>query len=148
MAEVEFKFSFDKAPDMFDIEGKQELRDEKGGLTEGFQYRWCLEDDRNIASKKNQFGYEPCLQSNVKAPFGQNSDGVVPRIKNGNESFMLMYRPVEIMKQEAQMYREYRKEAMTDTNRMDHEGVTSKFKVSFEKPGAAKAPRGYVKSGR
>lgn len=145
--DVKFKFSFDKAPDLFDIEGKQEHIDDKGGLDGGYQYRWCLEDDRNIASKKNRFGYEPCTQPGISAPYGQNSgEGIAPRIKNGPESFMLMYRPVELMQEERKMYADARKDAMVDNNTIEHRGASSKFKIEFEKP--SKNPKGFIRSGR
>jgi len=147
--DVKFKFSFDKAPDLFDVDGKVEHINEKGGLDSGYQYRWCLEDDRNISSKKNLFGYEPCTQSGVTAPYGQNSgEGIAPRIKNGPESFMLMYRPVELRDEERQMYQDSRKQAMVDENKLDHMGASSKFKLEFEKPTGNKNPKGYVKGGR
>jgi hypothetical protein len=147
-ADVQFKFSFDKVPDLLDVEGKVEHIDEKGGLDARFQYRWCLEDDRNLATKKRLFGYEPCTQPGIKAPFGQNSgDGIAPRIKNGPETLQLMYRPVELMLQEREMYAESRKQGLIDENKMKHSGASSKCKIEFEKP-EGKNPRGYVKGGR
>lgn len=145
------RYSFRNDITDFDVTGLKQKIDEKGGVCEGKDYRWALGEEKNIESKKNNFGWTTCLDEDVKALAAMSDGpGTTQRVKRNGEEYILMERDHEVTKEYRDFVRKRTEGAMEETaDEMRADGVTARFKMNIQdSEGNRTVRRGGVKKGR
>lgn len=145
------RYSFRNDITDFDVTGLKQVRDEAGGVVEGNDYRWALSDEKNIESKKNNFGWVTCLDEDVKAT-GAISDGpgTPQRVKRNGEEYILMERAHDVTEEYREFTRRRTEGAMEEASEemKSSDGVTARFKMNIKDSDGTRSVRRGVKKGR
>lgn len=139
---VEVGFDFDRQFDQFDVTGMKTSFNRKGGIEDGYQYRWCRSDRQNLDRKKLREGYEIDLDPDTKAVYGNNDSKMGKHIEAYGEDYVLMKRPKAVKDAEREWMEKKRVGSIEHTNTYRGNEAVSQFMLKSDSPGRVKpAPR-------